>query len=59
MTGATGKVGNAVAGALAARGEDVRALVRDPQRARSLLPSGVEPVRGDVTDPATLEPACE
>jgi dihydroflavonol-4-reductase len=58
VTGATGKVGNAVAVALAARGDDVRALVRDPERARNLLPSGVELVRGDVTDPATLDPAC-
>ena len=58
VTGATGKVGNAIARALAQRGDDVRALVRDPARAASMLPAGVEPVRGDVTDPASLEPAC-
>ena len=29
VTGATGKVGNAVAGALVRRGDEVRALVRD------------------------------
>jgi dihydroflavonol-4-reductase len=56
VTGATGKVGNAVARALAARGDEVRALVRDPHRA-ALLPQGVEPVRGDVTDPPSLEAA--
>ena len=50
VTGATGKVGHAVARALAARGDDVRALVRDPARAAAVLPPGVEPVRGDVTD---------
>src|SRR4051812_47304565 len=59
VTGATGKVGNAVARALAARGDEVRVLVRDPARARPLLPDGVEAVRGDVTDPASLRPAAE
>lgn len=57
MTGATGKVGNAVARALATRGDSVRALVRNPERARELLPGAVELVRGDVTEPATIEPA--
>ena len=57
MTGATGKVGNAVARALMERGDSVRALVRDPERARPLLPGGVELVRGDVTDPASIDPA--
>ena len=51
VTGGTGKVGNAVARALVARGDEVRALVRDPARAAAVLPAGVEPVRGDVTDP--------
>src|SRR3954469_5930179 len=59
VTGATGKVGNAVARALAARGDDVRVLVRDPWRAASLLPPGVTPVQGDVTDPASLPAAVE
>ena len=59
MTGATGKVGNAVARALAERGDEVRALVRDQARARSVLPAGVEAVRGDVTDPASLASASE
>ena len=56
VTGATGKVGNAVARALAARGDSVRALVRDVERARDLLPDAVELVRGDVTQPATVAP---
>jgi dihydroflavonol-4-reductase len=55
VTGATGKVGNAVARALLARGHDVRALVRDPAGAK--LPDGAEPARGDVTDPPSLERA--
>ena len=56
MTGATGKVGNAVVRALAERGDDVVALVRDP---RAPLPDGVRPARGDVTEPATLADAVE
>jgi nucleoside-diphosphate-sugar epimerase len=59
VTGATGKVGNAVARALAARGDEVRALVRDPVRAAAALPGGVEAVRGDVTDPGSVRAAAE
>ena len=57
VTGATGKVGNALAAALLERGEEVRVLVRDPDRAASVLPSGVEVAKGDATEPATLAPA--
>ena len=57
VTGATGKVGNAVAGALVRRGDEVRALVRDPARAAALLPAGVEAVKGDVTEPASVDAA--
>jgi dihydroflavonol-4-reductase len=54
VTGATGKVGHAIASALLERGDSVRALVRDPSRAASILPAGIEPVRGDVTDTESL-----
>lgn len=57
VTGATGKVGGAVARALVARGDAVRALVRDPAKAARLLPREVELVRGDVTDPASVAAA--
>ena len=57
VTGATGKVGGAVTRALLARGDSVRALVRDPGKAAGLLPSEVELVRGDVTDAASVESA--
>jgi dihydroflavonol-4-reductase len=50
ITGATGTVGWPIARGLVARGDSVRALVRDVERARSLLPEGAEPVRGDVAD---------
>ena len=57
LTGATGKVGNAVAKLLVARGDQVVAVVRDHQRAASQLPPEVELVRGDVSDPDSLRVA--
>ena len=59
VTGATGKVGYAISSALLARGEQVRAVVRDPKRAASILPAGVEPRQGDATDAASLSAAVE
>jgi dihydroflavonol-4-reductase len=59
VTGATGKVGNAVARRLAERGDEVVALVRDVARARDVLPAGVELARGDVTDPESVARAAE
>lgn len=50
VTGATGNVGGQVVTQLFANGDRVRALVRDPARAR--LP--VEAVPGDLTDPGSL-----
>ncbi len=50
VTGATGTVGHAIVRLLRGRGERVRALVRDVERARRLVAEGVELVRGDVTD---------
>lgn len=57
VTGATGTVGHAIAAQLAAQGTEVRALVRDLERARTLLPAGVTPVAGDVTDPSSVAAA--
>jgi dihydroflavonol-4-reductase len=59
VTGPTGKVGNAVAHALHARGDEVVALARDPEKARSLLPPGVTVAQGDVTDPASVKAAAD
>jgi len=59
VTGATGKVGNAVARRLVDRGDDVVALVRNAAKARDLLPAGVELASGDVTDPESLRRAAE
>ncbi|NRQ33350.1 NmrA family NAD(P)-binding protein [Nonomuraea sp. NN258] len=55
VTGATGTVGRELVGQLARSGERVRALTRDPAGAN--LPAGVEVVRGDLTDAASLVPA--
>ncbi|MER6126093.1 NAD(P)H-binding protein [Streptomyces sp. NPDC001795] len=55
VTGATGTIGSELVRQLAARGEKVRALTRDPAKAR--VPSGVEVVRGDYLDPASLDGA--
>ena len=57
VTGATGLIGNAIAQRLVARGDRVRALVREPERARRILPAQVELVRGDVTAPESLPAA--
>ena len=50
VTGATGKVGNAIASALLDRGDQVRALVRDPQ-ARGEHPARREWSRSAATPP--------
>ncbi|MFK0129055.1 NAD(P)H-binding protein [Streptomyces rubiginosohelvolus] len=55
VTGATGTVGRRVVEQLLERGEHVRALTRDPERAE--FPAGVEVVGGDLEDPASLVPA--
>ena len=57
VTGATGKVGHSIARALLERGDEVHVLVRNPGRASSQLPPGVQAIRGDVTEPATVEQA--
>lgn len=54
VTGATGKIGNALTELLLDRGDHVVALVRDRARAAELLGGDVEIVLGDVTDPESL-----
>jgi dihydroflavonol-4-reductase len=55
VTGATGFVGWHVARALLDRGQSVRALARNPAALREL--EGLEPVQGDLRDPASLQRA--
>jgi len=57
ITGATGKVGSRLSKRLALRGDRVRALVRDPQRAVGLRDHHVEVVQGDLLDPSSLAAA--
>jgi len=54
VTGATGFVGAAVARKLVDRGERVRVLVRPTSDRRNLEGLAVEPVEGDLRDPASL-----
>ena len=58
LTGGTGFLGGAVARRLRARGDTVRALVRDPARAGGLLAMGCDLVIGDLSDEAALTTAC-
>jgi len=55
VTGATGKLGPHVIASLVADGERVRALVRDPGKARALLPAEAELVQGDFAALPTIE----
>ncbi|MGE3540929.1 MAG: SDR family oxidoreductase [Candidatus Tectimicrobiota bacterium] len=57
IIGATGLVGGAVLSQLAARGIDVRALVRSPAQAAALTAPGVETVLGDLAQPTSLDAA--
>ena len=59
LTGATGFIGQAIAARLLARGDRVRALVRDPARARELAAAGAELAVGDVSRPETLPAAVD
>ncbi|MEE1815134.1 NmrA/HSCARG family protein [Streptomyces sp. SP18ES09] len=61
VTGATGRQGGATARALLAADVPVRALVRDPSSppARAIEALGVELVRADLSDRASLDPAVE
>ncbi|PRY00595.1 NAD(P)H-binding protein [Allonocardiopsis opalescens] len=53
VTGATGNIGRRVVEGLVGAGQRVRAMVRDPLRARRVLPEGVEVVHGDFDRPGS------
>lgn len=56
VTGGTGLVGRHAIAALRERGDQVCGLARSAGAATALARLGVEPVEGDVTDAASLEP---
>jgi uncharacterized protein YbjT (DUF2867 family) len=57
VVGGTGNVGRALLDELAARGASARVLVRDDEKAKAVSEKGFEPVRGDLADRSSLEPA--
>jgi uncharacterized protein YbjT (DUF2867 family) len=57
VTGATGQQGGAVAKALLAKGQRVRVLTRNPDKAFHLTEAGAEVVQGDLTNPSDLQAA--
>lgn len=57
VAGATGQTGRRIVSQLVERGIPVRALVRDIDRAKELLPEAAELVVGDVLDASSLEGA--
>jgi uncharacterized protein YbjT (DUF2867 family) len=57
LSGATGYVGGRLLPALHARGLAVRCLARVPEYLAARAPAGVEIVRGDCLEPASLPPA--
>ena len=57
VTGATGKVGSEAVRILSQQGEAVRALVRNPEKARWLWEGDVEIARADLEVPSTIDDA--
>ena len=57
VLGATGNTGRALVKALSDKGAAFKCVVRDVDRAKGVLGDGVELVQGDLSQPATLEPA--
>lgn len=55
ITGATGLIGSRLVPVLVEQGFHVRALVRDPVKAREVIQSPVEIIKGDLADEAALE----
>lgn len=57
VAGATGETGRRIIQVLQEKNVPVKALVRNPEKAREILPSGVEIVIGDVLNPQTFKNA--
>src|SRR5680860_409832 len=59
ITGATGFIGGRLAKAALNRGDQVRCLVRDAERAAHLEAAGCELIVGDLGTPEALRTACD
>lgn len=59
VTGATGFVGGHLVTALLKRGDQVTALVRSPEKARTLESAGIQLIQGDLDDASALARATE
>ena len=59
LTGGTGFIGGHVARKLRARGDEVRALVRNPDKGRALEEIGCELVAGDLSDETSIRAGLE
>jgi uncharacterized protein YbjT (DUF2867 family) len=57
VAGATGETGRRIVQELIARNIPVRALVRDTEKAREILPPDAELIQGDILDPKSLSAA--
>src|SRR5918996_2916003 len=57
VTGATGFPGSHLVRSLVADGIPVRVIARSAERARQILPDGVEIIEGDIADPEVVERA--
>jgi nucleoside-diphosphate-sugar epimerase len=57
ITGATGFIGGRLADALLARGDELIALVRNPEKAQHLAAKGIRLVAGDITDKDSMREA--
>lgn len=59
VTGGTGNIGSELVRLLVAKQQKVRVLARDPAKASAKLGAGVEVVKGDLDDRASLAPALQ
>ena len=57
VTGATGQQGGAVARALVEKGQKIRVMTRNPEKAAALAKAGAEVVKGDLTNQADVQSA--